>query len=109
MRWAAQPCWTPTPTLTGVFHCWRGQGYLPRSPRSTLTLGILSPHSLVPSQFCSGGQGPWMMGRPQAFPLIPEEMVVRVAPSDNDSLQSCMTTMPHEPIVQKGLCEQELN
>lgn len=52
-----------------------------------------------------------MMGRPQtaATSAPSPEVVVVVVPSDNDILQSCMTTMPHEPTVQKGPGEQELN
>ena len=52
-----------------------------------------------------------MMGRLSllwALPLIPVQVVV-VVPSDNDSLQSCMTERSHGFIVQKGPCEQKLN
>lgn len=51
-----------------------------------------------------------MMDRPQAAmvsPLIRVEVVV--FPSDNDSLQSCVTERPYGPTLQKGPFEQEMN
>lgn len=71
-------------------------------PPSTL-LGL----SCQPVSSVARGLGRWNDG--QASPRVPEEVVERMVLCDNDSLQPCMTTMPHKPIVQKGPSEQKLN
>lgn len=80
-------------------------------PKTTLTWSIfftpIPRPELLASQFCSQRAGSW--DAEPASPWVPEEVVERMVPCDNDSLQPCMTTMSHKPIVQKGPSEQELN